>query len=79
MEEERKGTTFFGFSQESMGNFPISLPPISEQIEICSYIDRKAKQLDDLATKTDTVIERLREYRAALISSAVTGKIDVRS
>jgi type I restriction enzyme, S subunit len=77
MIEERKGTTFFGFSQESIGNYPISLPPISEQKEICDYIDRKSKQLDDLAAKAQTVIERLLEYRAALISSAVTGKIKV--
>ncbi len=78
MIEERKGTTFFGFSQESMGNFPISLPPISEQKEICDYIDRKTKQLDDLAAKAESVIERLREYRAALISSVVTGKVHVK-
>ena len=78
MIEERKGTTFFGFSQESMGNFPLSLPPISEQKEICDYIDRKTKQLDDLAAKAETAIERLREYRAALISSAVTGKVMVK-
>ncbi len=77
MIEERKGTTFFGFSQESMGNYPISLPSVSEQMKICNYIDRKTKQLDDLAAKAEAVIERLQEYRAALISSAVTGKVDV--
>jgi type I restriction enzyme S subunit len=77
MEEERKGTTFFGFSEQCMGNFPISLPPISEQKEICKYIDGKTKQLDDLATKIEAAIERLGEYRSALISAAVTGKIKV--
>jgi type I restriction enzyme S subunit len=79
MIEERKGTTFFGFSQESMGNFPISLPPISEQIEIIDYLDYKTKQLDELTAKAEDVIDHLREYRAALISSVVTGKIDIRS
>ena len=77
MEQERKGTTFFGFSEHSMGNFPISFPSIAEQKEICDYIDRKTKRLDDLAAKAEAVIERLGEYRAALISSAVTGKVDV--
>lgn len=77
MEEQAKGTTFLGFSEQSMGNFPLSLPPISEQKEICDYIDRKTEQLDDLATKANDVIERLQEYRAALISSVVTGKVDV--
>jgi type I restriction enzyme S subunit len=78
MEQQAKGTTFLGFSEQSMGNFPLSLPTISGQKEICDYIDQKSKQLDDLAIKAQDVIERLREYRLALISSAVTGKIQVK-
>ena len=35
-------------------------------------------EIDSLITKLETAIERLHEYRAALITEAVTGKIDVR-
>lgn len=77
MEQMAKGTTFLGFSEQSMGNFPLSLPPISEQKEICDHIDNKLQHIDDLVRKTNDVIEHLREYRSTLISSAVTGKIKI--
>jgi type I restriction enzyme, S subunit len=79
MEQVRKGTTFFGFSEESMGNFPISLPPIPEQMIICDLIVRKTTEIEQLVAKTETAIERLREYRSALISAAVTGKICIKA
>jgi type I restriction enzyme, S subunit len=56
---------------------PIALPPPSEQTEIVSYLDRETGKLDALAAKIRTGIERLQEYRTALISAAVTGKINV--
>ena len=43
-----------------------------------SHVNREIKQIDFLIEKTEETIERLQEYRAALISAAVTGKIDVR-
>jgi type I restriction enzyme, S subunit len=78
MEQERRGTTFFGFSEQSMGNFHISLPPISEQNKICDFIDQKSEQLLELVNKIEATIDHLREYRDAFISAAVTGKIDAR-
>ena len=56
----------------------VPCPPLAEQRAIAGYLDREAKQIDDLITKVVTVIERLQEYRTALITAAVTGKIDVR-
>jgi type I restriction enzyme S subunit len=43
------------------------------------YISKQTARIDALITKAEETIERLQEYRAALISAAVTGKIDVRT
>jgi type I restriction enzyme S subunit len=62
----------------TLTRFPVLVPPFAEQQAITTYLDRKATQLDDLVFKVEKVIGRLTEYRQALITSAVTGKIDVR-
>ncbi len=53
-------------------------PPYLEQNEIISYITESTKDLGELIEKNLKIIRILLEYRAALISAAVTGKIDVR-
>jgi type I restriction enzyme S subunit len=53
-------------------------PPISEQDQIVGYIYKNTKDIQMLINKLDQSIDLLKEYRAALISAAVTGKIDVR-
>ena len=58
--------------------FPVWLPTISEQETIAGYLDRETAKIDSLITKTRESIEKLKEYRTALVSAAVTGKIDVR-
>jgi len=57
---------------------PIILPPLPEQQAIAAFLDRETAKIDTLSAKVLTAIERLKEYRTALISAAVTGKIDVR-
>jgi len=59
-------------------SFPLPLPPLTEQEEILSHLRRSTGHLDNLRHQIDLSIEKLREYRTALISAAVTGKIDVR-
>ena len=54
------------------------LPPKSEQQEIVEYLDKEKNKIDNLIYKQKTLIEKLKEYRASIISHAVTGKIDVR-
>ena len=49
-----------------------------EQRLIADYLDRETMKIDQMVAKVETAIERLQEYRTALISAAVTGKIDVR-
>ncbi len=56
----------------------VPLPPKSEQDTIVARIDGECKEIAALISKVDVAITLLREYRTALISAAVTGKIDVR-
>ena len=53
-------------------------PPLEEQRKISNYLTKKLSEYDSLEENTGRQIELLRERRAALISAAVTGKIDVR-
>ena len=55
-----------------------ALPPIEEQRAIGSFHDREAAKIDALISKIREAITSLSEYRTALISAAVTGKMDVR-
>lgn len=59
-------------------NFRIPEPPLAEQRAIADHIAAKVAALDDLAEVAASAITLLQERRAALISAAVTGKIDVR-
>ena len=53
-------------------------PPYPEQCAIADYLDRQTARLDRLVVQIKTSIERLREYRSALVTAVVTGKLDVR-
>jgi len=59
-------------------DFRIGLPPTNEQQDIVEYINKVNQKIDLQMSKATDVIDRLTEYRAALITNAVTGKIDVR-
>jgi len=66
------------FRMEDFYRFPIAQPPQSDQKEIAEYLDREMTRFDKLAKLANCQIELLKERRTALISAAVTGKIDVR-
>ena len=70
--------TIQNVSAEKFANLVLGLPSISEQQAICSYLDRETSKIDALVTKIHQAIDQLREFRTALISAAVTGKINVR-
>jgi type I restriction enzyme S subunit len=55
-----------------------TIPPMCEQCEIADVLDRETAKIDMLIAKIQEAIDHLKEYRTALISAAVTGKIDVR-
>lgn len=56
----------------------VSVPSLGEQRRIASELDLESKRISSLISKTERSIELLKEHRAALITAAVTGKIDVR-
>jgi type I restriction enzyme S subunit len=72
------GTTIQHLYQNVFNEFAFPIPSLQEQQAIADYIDRETSQIDTLIEKTEQSIKYLKEYRTALISSAVTGKIDVR-
>lgn len=76
---------FWSFgTQQNIGmsvieNLVIPMPPLlSEQQAIAAFIDSETGRFDALITTVENAIKKLKEYRAALISAAVTGKFDVR-
>jgi type I restriction enzyme S subunit len=71
------GSTHQTIYQPDAAAIRIPLPPLAEQQEIVRQIGCKTATIDALITKAGQVIETLREYRTALITDAVTGKIDV--
>lgn len=63
---------------EQFNEFRFPYPPLEEQQQIANYLDEKTSKIDTLIEKSNKSIELLKEKRIALISAAVTGKIDVR-
>ena len=59
-------------------NTRVGVPPTNEQHAIADFLDSETTRIDALILKVETATARLQEYRAALITAAVDGKIDVR-
>lgn len=59
-------------------HYRVVFPPGHQQRAIAAYLDRETTKIDALVAKVREAIDRLKELRTALISAAVTGKIDVR-
>ena len=66
------------FRMEDLYSFRVAVPPVSEQNQIAEYLDTAVNRFDELIGEGDNGIALLQERRSALISAAVTGKIDVR-
>ncbi|HDV7160463.1 TPA: restriction endonuclease subunit S [Yersinia enterocolitica] len=62
----------------TLANFSIPVPPINEQTKIIEFISNAVNKLDHLLAQTAQFTSLMQERRTALISAAVTGKIDVR-
>lgn len=61
-----------------IGNLSVVLPPPAEQNHIAAFLNTEVARIERLVERAQSAITRLTEYRQALITSAVTGKIDVR-
>ena len=72
------GVTRFGLTGNAIGCSVFPLPPRTEQIWIADYLDHETRKLEALIEKIGYAIDHLLGYRSAVISAAVTGKLDVR-
>lgn len=63
--------------KEEIGNYTIALPPMEEQQSIAAYLEYKIVEMNTQIERIKQLIDLLIEYRTALISEAVTGKIKV--
>ena len=71
-------STIQNVSAERYATLKIPLGSLHEQRRIVSFLDRETAKIDDLIARIGEAIDRMEELRTALISAAVTGKIDVR-
>ena len=71
-------STIENVSAEKYSGLNIPYPPIEEQNLIVDFVDNQTKKIDTLTDKAQQAIDLLKERKTALISAAVTGKIDVR-
>jgi type I restriction enzyme S subunit len=74
----KQSTNLASTNSNKVKNLPVPLPSLTEQDNILLSIRQGTERTDALITKVREAIDRLKELRAALISAAVTGKIDVR-
>jgi len=72
------GSTAEGLKASKLGTLGLLAPPLKEQRILVDVLVRESASIDALIAKVRTAIDRLRELCTALISAAVTGKIDVR-
>lgn len=73
------GTNMLNLNPSIVRRMIVPVPPSSEQHAIAVYLDAETAKLARLSSSVESAIKRLQEYRTALISAAVTGKIDVRN
>jgi len=73
------GSTMDNLNTSILSRLPLPIPPVEEQRTVATYLDRGTAKIDTLVSEIETGIAHLEEYRTALISAAVTGKIDVRN
>ncbi|MCK6557191.1 restriction endonuclease subunit S [Candidatus Binatia bacterium] len=78
VEWKKEGATVESLELDLVAQTPTSLPPTPEQRAIAAFLDREIARIDTLIARVRDAIARLKELRTALISAAVTGKIDVR-
>ncbi|MEC5206877.1 type I restriction enzyme S subunit [Vogesella perlucida] len=77
-ESDGAGSTKGAITCDQVSRLHIPLPEIGEQVQIADYLNQMTQRFDSLKDEALTAVALLKERRAALISAAVTGKIDVR-
>lgn len=77
-EQYKSQTTLPSMTQSSYENAYIPVPPIYEQQQIADSLDQRTEKIDALIDELTKQLDELAEYKKAVISEAVTGKVDVR-
>ncbi len=79
LDRESVGSTMPNLNESLIGRLPVVMPPsLMEQVTLLSRLDQLARRVTQLMTKTQRSIDLLKERRAAFITAAVTGQIDLR-
>ena len=76
-EMESKKSAVPGIDRNDMHVYRVPIPPVHEQQRIVDYLTPALRLLEDSVARVHALLAGLREYRQALITAAVTGKIDV--
>jgi len=77
LREQQSGYGQPNLNIEIVSNIRLPLPSIQEQEQIVQYLDKQTKEIDELVSMEQNMIELLKEYRQSLISEVITGKIKV--
>ena len=72
------GSTMDNLNTSILGRLWVVVPPLQEQNDIIFEIQKVSSRIEKMRSSVTSAISKLQEYRAALITNAVTGKIDVR-
>lgn len=72
------GVKVFSISQKNLRRCNLITPPDNEQQSIVAYLDKKCAEIDELISRHERTIEKLKELKASTIAHVVTGKVDVR-
>lgn len=75
----KQSTNLASISASNLGDAPVVMPPPSEVAALLVRIRRELDHLAALTQRTQSMVDKLREYRQALITAAVTGKLEVAS
>ena len=70
--------TQLNLNTDTVGSISVAIPPVDEQAAIADYLTTENAEIESSLESVREAVERLQEFRAALITAAVTGKIDVR-
>ncbi|MGV0924108.1 restriction endonuclease subunit S [Empedobacter tilapiae] len=79
LSKEMNLITRASLSQSLLKSLVVFIPLVKEQLLMTDYLDSVTNRIDLIKSKISTQIEKLKEYRQAVIAEAVTGKIDVRN
>ena len=72
LQTSASGVTRYGLPNSAVGDANLPIPPLDEQRAIAAFLDRETERIDALVAKKRQLIERLQEYRTALITRTVT-------